>query len=182
MSSGMHDVASASGGPRAPMAGRMASVLLSMATIACAGGGADPTDGSPRAGAASTETVALPPDTARLAPGGTTGERLRSGDYAGVLSLYASDPALHDEEEATYHAAVAAAASGHPRHDPRLAADLFQRLLERHPETVHRADAEVYLQLLARQRELRATVQRLDRELKQLKAIDLGQQPEDPEP
>jgi len=106
-------------------------------------------------------------------------ERLLAGDYESVLAIYAADTTLHTNERATYLAALAAARTGHPAHDPDRATELFGRLLERHPDTEHRFEAEVYLDGLARERELRAAVRRLDRELQQLKAIDLGQAPAD---
>ncbi len=112
-------------------------------------------------------------------PSDSFDERLRAGDYEGVLAIYAADTTLHTNEGATYLAALAAARTGHPAHDPDRAAELFGRLLERHPDTPHRLEAELYLETLARERELRATVRRLDRELQQLKAIDLGQAPAD---
>lgn len=112
-------------------------------------------------------------------PKGSMEERLLAGDYEGVLAAYAADTTLHDDELATYRAAIAAAMPGHAAHDPRGATALFARLLERHPDTVYRSEAELVVDLLARQQELRAAIGRLDRELQQLKAIDLGQQPRD---
>ena len=144
-------------------------------------GGQGSTAGSPDP-AAAADTVELPPDTARVVLTGSTEERLAAGDYAGVLAVYTADSSLHGEEDATYHAAIAAAMPGHRSHDPRLASDLFGRLLERHPGSAHRPAVELYLDLLARQRDLRAANDRLDRELKQLKAIDLGQAPQEAEP
>lgn len=112
-------------------------------------------------------------------PAASLDERLLAGDYESVLAIYAADTTLHANEHATYLAALAAARRGHPAHDPDRATELFDRLLERHPDTEHQFEAEVYLDILARERELRATVRRLDRELQQLKAIDLGQVPAD---
>jgi len=113
---------------------------------------------------------------------GSMEERLRAGDYETVLATYAADSTLHTNEDATYRAGVAAAMSGHPGHDPRRAATLFERLLREHPNTSRRLEIELYLDLLNQNRDLRSTIGRLDRELKQLKAIDLGQAPKDGEP
>ena len=110
-------------------------------------------------------------------PDASFDDLLRAGDYASMLAIYAADTTLHANEQATYLAALAAARTGHSAHDPDRATRLFGRLLERHPDTTHRFEAELYLDILARERELRATVRRLDRELQQLKAIDLGQVP-----
>lgn len=107
------------------------------------------------------------------------GERMLAADYESVLAIYTADTTLHSDEQATFRAALAAASTGHPAHDPDRAVELFDRLLERHPDTSLRLEAEVYLDVLARERELRAAVRRLDRELQQLKAIDLGQAPAD---
>jgi len=124
-----------------------------------------------------------PPDEAdpKLAAGSIE-ERMLAGDYEGVLAAYAADSTLHANADAIYAAGVAAAMSGHPGYDPRRAATLFERLLREHPTTPRRLEVDLYLDLLARNRDLRATIGRLDRELKQLKAIDLGQAPEDGEP
>lgn len=126
---------------------------------------------------ASETTESSEPDASP--PSASFDERLLAGDYESVLGIYAADTTLHGDERATYRAALAAAATGHPAHDPDRAAQLLGRLLERHPDTEHRFEAEVYLDILARERELRATVRRLDRELQQLKAIDLGEAPDD---
>lgn len=127
----------------------------------------------PASGATGSSAADNPPPSASL------DERLLAGDYESVLAIYAADTTLHANERATYMAALAAARMGHPAHDPDRAVELFDRLLARHPDTAHRFEAEVYLDILARERELRATVRRLDRELQQLKAIDLGQAPAD---
>lgn len=126
---------------------------------------------------ASETTESSEPDSS--SPTASFDERLLAGDYESVLAIYAADTTLHENERATYQAALAAAQRGHPGHDPDRATELFGRLLERHPDTEHRFEAEAYLDILARERELRATVRRLDRELQQLKAIDLGQAPAD---
>lgn len=131
-----------------------------------------------RHGTPASETVGSP-ESDGPPPATSFDERLLAGDYESVLAIYAADTTLHTNERATYNAALAAARAGHPAHDPDRATELFDRLLERHPDTEHRFEAEVYLDILARERELRATVRRLDRELQQLKAIDLGQAPAD---
>ncbi len=128
---------------------------------------------TPASGITGSSEPDSPPPTASF------DERLLAGDYESVLAIYAADTTLHENERATYLAAVAAAQRGHPAHDPDRATELFGRLLERYPDTEHRFEAEAYLDILARERELRATVRRLDRELQQLKAIDLGQAPAD---
>lgn len=109
-------------------------------------------------------------------------ERMAAGDYEGVLAAYAADSTLRHDEGATWRAGLAAATSGHPGHDLRAAQRLFERLLEEHPDTARRPEAELLIEMIARERELRTAIGRLDRELNQLKAIDLGQQPAGEEP
>lgn len=160
-------------------AGRLARfAALAALTGGCAvfggGSGDEPRDGSP------TERQAPPPEpvVVETEPAPSSIEaRLRAGDYQGVLAAYAADSTLHADEDATYIAGIAAAMSGHEGYDPRRAATLFQRLLRQHPDTPRRPEIELYLDLLGRERDLRSLVGRLDRELKQLKAIDLGQAP-----
>lgn len=156
----------------------LGAALLSGGCAVFAGGSGSDV-GSADPGAAAVDTVVLPPDTARVRSPGSTSDRLAAGDYPGVLAAYAADPDLQAEEEATFHAAIAAAMGGHPRHDPRMAVALFGRLLEQHPDSPRRPAVVLVLDLLTRQRELRAANERLDRELQQLKAIDLGQAPVD---
>lgn len=134
------------------------------------GSPADPSDG-PTPAAAPADTILSPPAN------GTMEERMLAGDWEGVVALYTADSTLHKDEEATYRAALASAMSGHDAHDPRAAERRFRRLLEEHPDTTYRLEVELFLDLLTREQELRATVDRLDRELQQLKAIDLGQEP-----
>ena len=127
--------------------------------------------GAPAAGTAET-------DDAAPAPASSFDERLLAGDYESALAIYAADTTLHADEDATYRAALAAAMSGHPAHDPDRATRLLNRVLESHPDTERRFEIEVYLDVLAREQAGSATIRRLDRELQQLKAIDLGQAPE----
>jgi hypothetical protein len=161
----------------------LACLVAAVLTAGCSAFGGQPNSDA--------ETPASPPAESEASASETTGseepdgapppvsfdERLLAGDYESVLAIYAADTTLHAHEGATYLAALAAARTGHPAHDPDRASELFGRLLARHPDTAHRFEAELYLELLARERELRATVRRLDRELQQLKAIDLGQVP-----
>lgn len=164
-----------------------AVALAAAATMAggCAvfggGSGDEPGDVSPATEAVRPRTP-VPDETDPKPAAGSIEERMLAGDYEGVLAAYAADSTLHTRADATYAAGVAAAMSGHSGHDPRRAATLFERLLREHPNTPRRLEVNLYLDLLARNRDLRATIGRLDRELKQLKAIDLGQAPENGEP
>ncbi len=159
---------------------------LVLATGGCAvfGGGGGPDVGTPEpaVSAADDESNPQSADTAVAASGGSMEDRLLSGDYAGALALFAADSSLHTDEDALYRAGLAAAMSGHPGHDPRRATRLFRQLLELHPDTEHRLSAELHLEMIARERDLRTINDRLERELRQLKAIDLGQEPEESDP
>lgn len=166
-------------------ASHFASLVAAVLAASCSVFGGQPnSDAEPPASppAERQEPVSDPigsSEPGSLPPSASFDERLLAGDYESVLAIYAADTTLHANERATYLAALAAARTGHPAHDPDRATELFGRLLERHPDTEYRYEAEAYLDILARERELRATVRRLDRELQQLKAIDLGQAPAD---
>jgi len=165
---------------RAPTPAVLA-VVLGLAGCSAFGGGpgseaATPASASEQPGAPPAGTAEA--DDAVPAPASSIDERLLAGDYEGVLAIYAADTTLHADEDATYRAALAAAMSGHPAHDPARATRLMNRVLERNPDTERRFEIEVYLDVLAREQAGSATIRRLDRELQQLKAIDLGQAPE----
>lgn len=158
-----------------------------LATGGCAvfGGGAGEDVGTPEPSAPATggqPSSEAAQDTAPARPEGTMENLFAAREYAGALALFEADSTLHTGEDELYLAGLAAAMSGHPRHDPRRAAAHFRRLLELHPDTDWRPEAELYLEMIARERDLRATIDRLDRELRQLKAIDLGEQPEEVDP
>lgn len=158
-----------------------AAILAAAALSGCAvfgggGGGEEPARPDPAAahpvdGATEAED---PPEASSPLAG-----LMLAGNYEGVLAAYAADSTLHRDEAATWRAGLAAATAGHPAHDLARAQTLFQRLITEHPDSDHRLEAELLVQLIGRERELRTTIGRLDRELSQLKAIDLGQQPAD---
>ncbi|HEM46543.1 MAG TPA: hypothetical protein ENO23_05795 [Alphaproteobacteria bacterium] len=158
------------------------SVLAALASGGCAvfggSGGEAGTAESPAEAAAGASEPVVRVDTVAPRPAkGSLEERLLAGDWEGAVAAYAADSALHRDEDATYRAALASAMSGHPAHDPRAAEQAFRRLLEEHPDTSRRLEVEVFLDLLTREQELRAAAVRLERELQQLKAIDLGREP-----
>ena len=167
----------------APMPAVLVAVIFA-AGCSVFGGGPNSDAGTPasspaeqRSDASAEAETTSEVDPSALSPGASIEERLLAADYEGVLAIYAADSTLHYHEDATYRAALAAAMSGHPAHDPALAARLLNRLLERHPDTERRFEIEVYLDVLGREREHNAKIRRLDHELQQLKAIDLGQAP-----
>lgn len=165
----------------------VAALVLVTGGCAVFGGGAGEDVGDAGASEAlppaSGQPSAGPPgDTAPPAPQGTMKDLFAARDYAAALALFEADSTLQAREDELYLAGLSAATSGHPRHDLRRATRHFRRLLELHPDTEWRAEAELYLEMIARERDMRATIDRLDRELRQLKAIDLGQQPEEGDP
>lgn len=166
---------------RAGIVALAVAVLLSVAVSAC---GASRQSGPPDA--TSPPPTSPPPgtasDTAPGVPVGSMRERLLAGDYAGVLAAYWADSTLHADEDAMFRAGVASAMPGHRAHDRRRAIALFTDLVGRFPTTERRPVVELYLRLLKQEADLRATIERQDRELKQLKAIDLGVQPPDEQP
>ena len=161
----------------------VATLVFALSGCAIFGGGGGEEVGTPQPATATDEsTTSANPAEARDPTTGTMEDRFNARDYAGVLAVFDADSTLHGREEELYMAGLAAAMTGHPGHDPRRAARHFRSLLELHPDTRWRPEAELYLELIARQRDLQATIDRLDRELRQLKAIDLGQSPEEEDP
>ncbi len=100
-----------------------------------------------------------------------------AGDYAGAIGAFLADTALASRDTAVFRAAIASAVPGHAAHDPTRALNLFMRLLAEHPNSDYATEARVIIELLEGNAALRRSNQRLLRELEQLKAIDLGQQP-----
>lgn len=122
------------------------------------------------------------PDTTPALPTGSMEERLLAGDYAGVVAAYWADSTLHDDETAMFRAGLASAMPGHRAHDRRRAIALFTDLIGLYPGSEFRPSVALYLRLMEQENDLRATIDRQDRELKQLKAIDLGVQPPEDQP
>ena len=100
-----------------------------------------------------------------------------AGDYAAAIRAFLADTTLASRDTAVFHAAIASAIPGHAAHDPDRALSLFTRLLAEHPNSDYVAETRVIMDLLEDKEALRRANKRLQRELEQLKAIDLGQQP-----
>lgn len=166
-----------------PTAALAAASMLAAALVAAACGpsrqvsppdpGAAPTEHSPAADAG---------DTTAMIPVGSMEERLLAGDYAGVVAAYWADSTLVADEDAMFRAGVASAMPGHRAHDRRRAIGLFNQIINLYPATERRPMVDLYLRLLEQETDLRATIDRQERELKQLKAIDLGVQPPEAQP
>jgi hypothetical protein len=159
-------------------AGLMAAVA---AATACGASRQGPTTDPPTP--PPDEVPAAPTtDSSASPPVGSMQERLLAEDYAGVVAAYWADSTLHADQDAIFRAGVASAMPGHRAHDRRRAVALFTRLVDLYPGSDRRPIVALYLRLLEQENDLRATIDRQDRELKQLKAIDLGVQPPDEQP
>jgi hypothetical protein len=104
------------------------------------------------------------------------------GRYLEVARAFEADSVLHDDEGALYRTGVAFALPNSEVRDPARARQLFDRLLRLHPQTTYRQQTEWLLAFLDREEELGEEVRRLDAELEELKAIDLGRTPADSTP
>lgn len=103
----------------------------------------------------------------------------REGRYASAIRVFEADPALRESELALFRAGVAYAMPASRAHDPIRARRLFRQLLSRYPDTVYRDAAEWLTALLNREIDLRRTIGELERELEELKAVDLRELPEE---
>lgn len=117
------------------------------------------------------------PDTSATASPQTMEEMYEAGDYAGTVRAFVADPALAADEFALFRAAVASAMPGHRESDNTRALNLFTRLLVEFPASKHRTTVRLVLGMLEEEAALRRSNSRLERELEQLKAIDLDDGP-----
>lgn len=104
-------------------------------------------------------------------------ELFEAGDYAGVVRAFAADESLGRSERSLYRAAIAAAMPGHSGHGRARALELLTRLLTDHPDSDYLAEARLVIALLEEEAALLRANGRLEQELEQLKAIDLGEGP-----
>ncbi len=117
------------------------------------------------------------PDTPAIASPQTMQEMYEAGHYAGAVRKFLADPALATDESALFRAAVASAMPGHRESNNIRALDLFTRLLVEFPDSDRRTTVRLVLGMLEEEAALRRSNSRLERELEQLKAIDLGDGP-----
>jgi hypothetical protein len=114
---------------------------------------------------------------AAMTDGRSMDELYEAGDYAGVIRVFQSDESLGRREKSLYRAAIASAMPGHSGHERARALGLLTRLLTEHPESDYVAEARLVIALLEEEAALIRTNGRLELELEQLKAIDLGEGP-----
>lgn len=119
---------------------------------------------------------AAPGSSATSAPH-TVREMYEAGDFAGTVRAFLAEPALAADESSLFRAAVASAMPGHREFDNIRALNLFTRLLVEFPESRHRTTVRLVLGMLEEEAALRRSNGQLERELEQLKAIDLGDSP-----
>ena len=121
------------------------------------------------------KAVDLGPGANDATPGSGEFNRLfEEGRYARAVALFEADSSLHSAQHALFRAAVAYSLPDGGTHDPRRARELFGRLLELYPGTAYRDEATWFTDLLALEEELRRQIGRLEGEIEELKAIDLG--------
>ena len=143
------------------------AVLCSAAgLVGCASGGA------PGGSSGGTSAVVVP---ATGTP--SMDELYEAGDYAGALRAFQADASLGMQEKSLYRAAIASAMPGHSGHGRSRALGLLTRLLTEHPESDYATEARLIIALLEEEAALLRTNGRLEQELEQLKAIDLGEGP-----
>lgn len=104
-------------------------------------------------------------------------ELYEAGDYAGTVRAFLADTTLVNQDLAVFRAAMASAMPGHSAHQPDRALALFNRLVAEFPDSDYVTEARLLSDLLEEAEELRGQNDRLMKELEQMKAIDLGQQP-----
>jgi hypothetical protein len=104
-------------------------------------------------------------------------ELYEAGDYAGTVRAFLADTTLANQDLAVFRAAMASAMPGHSAHQPVRALALFNRLVAEFPDSDYLTEARLLSDLLVEAEELRGQNDRLMKELEQMKAIDLGQQP-----
>jgi hypothetical protein len=142
----------------------LAVVALSITIAACSSGSA-PVETS-AVGASVADTIDRSID-----------ELFEAGDYAGVVRAFAADESLGRSERSLYRAAIASAMPGHPGHGRARALGLLTRLLTEHPDSGYLVEARLVIALLEEEAALLRANGRLEQELEQLKAIDLGERP-----
>jgi tetratricopeptide (TPR) repeat protein len=105
--------------------------------------------------------------------------QFEAGDYHAAMETFRADSSLHDDEEALYRRGLLYALPSSPYYDPGRAREAYQELLERHPDTQHRLEADHLLGLLEEIQGLGNRVSQLRTRLEQLKAVDLDETPPD---
>ena len=138
------------------------TLLCSAGLAACASGG-----GPPEGTAAASE----------LTDDRSMDELYEAGEYAGVIRVFEADASLGRRERSLYRAAIASAMPGHAGHGRARALGLLTRLLTEHPQSDYATEARLVIALLEEEAALLRASERLQQELEQLKAIDLGEGP-----
>lgn len=105
--------------------------------------------------------------------------QFEAGDYQAAMESFRADSSLHDDEGALYRRGLLYTLPSSPYYDPGRAQEAFRELLERHPDTEHRVEADHLLGLLEEIQGLGSRVSELRTRLEQLKAVDLEEPPPD---
>lgn len=102
----------------------------------------------------------------------------RMWDALAVLREQVDSVRAEAREVAAWHAALERARPGTEAYDPQGAREALGELVERHPDSRFRPAAEVVLALLENVARNRAAVAALQRQLDELKAVDLEDPPD----
>lgn len=102
-------------------------------------------------------------------------EHYEAGRYDEAVSAFRTDSSLHEDEEALYRLALMQATTDSPVRDLASARRTLERLVELHPDGARSRDARALLSLLGQ-------IRRLETQLKELKAVDLEEDPPDGSP
>lgn len=105
--------------------------------------------------------------------------QFEAGEYHEAMATFRSDSSLQHDADAVYRLGLLYALPASPYYDPSRARATLRDLLERHPHTQRRQEAEHLIALLQEIRSLGSRVIDLRTQLEQLKAIDLQESPPD---
>jgi hypothetical protein len=105
-------------------------------------------------------------------------QRFQQKDFSGAARFYElylrGDSEATNREGALFHLALIYSCPDSPVHDPARADGLFQTLLEEFTESPYSAQVRSLLELKAGLENREDQIKRLQKELEQLKEIDLG--------
>lgn len=105
--------------------------------------------------------------------------QFEAGEYHEAMATFRSDSSLQHDADAVYRLGLLYALPASPYYDPSKARETFRGLLERHPYTHRRGEAEHLIALLEEIQSLGSRLIDLRTQLEQLKAIDLQESPPD---
>lgn len=102
-------------------------------------------------------------------------EHYEAGRYDEAVSAFRTDSSLHDDEEALYRLALMQVTTDSPVRDLQRARRTLERLIELHPDGARSREARALLSLLGQ-------IRGLETQLREMKAVDLEEEPPDGSP